>query len=85
MLLRDQIVLLGMGLPGFFRMASSAVSTSSLQSQPMYGDAAGWYSLLERVSKRSLSTQDALALAVRGGQLDGDSRWALAPGDGSLA
>ena len=43
----------------------------------MYGDAAGWYSLLEQVSKRSLSTQDARALAVRGRQLDGDSRWAL--------
>lgn len=43
----------------------------------MYGDGAGWYSLLERVSKRSLSTQNVPALAARGRQLDGDSRWAL--------
>ena len=58
-------------------MASSAVGTSSLQSQPIYGDAAGWYSLLERVSNRSLSSQEALEHAIRGRQIDGDSRWVL--------
>ena len=55
-------------------MASSAVGTSSLQSQPPQGDAAGWYSLLERVSNRSLSSQEALEHAIRGRQIDGDSR-----------
>ena len=74
-----------MGLPGFFRMASSAVSTSDLQPQPMYGDGEGWYSLLEQVSKRSLPTQEALALAERGRQAHGDSRWAMPLGHGSLA
>ena len=43
----------------------------------MYGVDGGWYSLLERVSKRSVGTQDALALAARGKQAYGDSRWAL--------
>ena len=43
----------------------------------MYGDGQGWYSLLERVSKRLLPTQEALSLALRGKQADGDGRWAL--------
>ena len=43
----------------------------------MYGDNAGWYSLLERVSKRSLSSEDAVDLALRHRKMDGDSRWAM--------
>ena len=43
----------------------------------MYGDDAPWYRLLEQVSKGSLSTQEALSLAVSGKQGDGDARWAL--------
>ena len=33
--------------------------------------------LLGKVSQRQLTTQEALSLAVRGRQEDGDSRWAL--------
>ena len=43
----------------------------------MYGGVGGWYSLLERVSKRLLPSKEALALADRGRNIDGDSRWAL--------
>ena len=43
----------------------------------MYWEAEGWYTLLEQVSKRLLPCKEALALAIRGKQIDGDSRWAL--------
>ena len=43
----------------------------------MYGKVTGWYGLLERVSKRSLSSEEAVELAVCSRKTDGDSRWAL--------
>ena len=43
----------------------------------MYGEGEGWYSLLEQVSKRLLPSKEALTLAIRGKQIDGDSRWAM--------
>ena len=57
-------------------MSSRAVGTSNPQTQPIYG-VEGWYVLLERVSKRLLTGQEAKELAVRGRQTHGDSRWAL--------
>ena len=47
------------------------------EPQPAYGSSEGWYSLLERVSSRSLLTEEVLELAARGRRADGDSRWAL--------
>ena len=58
-------------------MASSAVNTLNPEPQPAYGSSEGWYSLLERVSSRSLLTEEVLELAARGRRADGDSRWAL--------
>ena len=43
----------------------------------MYEDGAGWYSLLEKVSQRSLPTEDIPSLVARGRQAHDDSRWAL--------
>ena len=43
----------------------------------MYGDNAGWYSLLEQASNRTLSTQEVLSLSVHRQRIDGDSRWAM--------
>ena len=74
MLFGYQVLLVGMGLPAFFRMASS---TLNLQPQPIYEDPKGWYILLESVSKGSVTCTSALELAERGRRLHDDSRWAL--------
>ena len=58
-------------------MSSSAVNTSDLQPQPMYGGDGGWYSLLERVATRSMPMRDALLLATRARQDHVDGRWAM--------
>ena len=43
----------------------------------MYWENEGWYSLLERVSNRFVGLPEAVALANRGKQADGDVRWAM--------
>ena len=58
-------------------MTSSAVDTTDLQSQSIYGGERGWYNILESVSTGSLPHSEALSLAHRGRQANADVRWAL--------